>query len=106
MDTYSAIGYFSTSKKSADRRWWSRVASPVSIELGSMVTCTDAWKGSSGTVTVPEKVLKPPLTLEIIRWRTENSMLECEGSMFQVPAGSVVVVEVLVFVMVSFSLDR
>ena len=52
-----------------------------------MVTWSDAWNGSSGTVTVPEKVLKRPFTLEIIRWRTENSMLEWLGSMFQVPVG-------------------
>ena len=79
------LGYFSTSKKSADLMWASRCSWLVSIEVASMVARTVESSGFSAVTSVPLKVPKRPFTLLTIMWRTENETSEWTGSICQVP---------------------
>src|SRR4051812_6583106 len=79
-------GYFSTSKKSAERRCVSRLATPVSMLVALMWNSTEEvgrFLGSS--CTVPEKALNRPRTW-LTRWRIWNDTSEWLGSMAKVSA--------------------
>src|SRR3954452_13771845 len=81
-------GYFSTSKKSAERRCVSRLATPVSMLVALMWNSTEEvgrFLGSS--CTVPEKALNRPRTW-LTRWRIWNDTSEWLGSMAKVSARS------------------
>src|SRR3979409_1584569 len=79
-----ADGYFSTSKKSAERRCASRCASAVSRLAGSMVTSTEEEAGFSASKrSCPLHLVKRPRVFETTMWRTEKATAEWEGSMFQ-----------------------
>jgi hypothetical protein len=58
-----AVGWCSTSKKSADRRWSSRLWSPELTLRMSMVTWTLESFGSSATTTAPSMPVNRPRTL-------------------------------------------
>jgi len=78
-------GWFSTSKKSADRRWPSRCSFRVSMLATSIVTSTWLFAGCSRSRTnVPSTVLKRPRTVLTIKCRTANSTLVWLPSIFQV----------------------
>src|SRR5690348_15814640 len=86
-----AVGNFSTSKKSGDRRWASRSTTAVSMLAGSMVTSTEDAEGYAGSKTsLPLHLAKRPWVLETTMWRTAKWMAEWVGSMFQVLAATVV----------------
>ena len=77
-------GYFSTSKKSADRRWASRWGVPVSMLAASMVaSTTDRVRSPSSSSTVPVYLAKRPRTFETTMCRIEKLMPEWAASMFQ-----------------------
>ena len=80
-------GWVSTSKKSAERRCVSRCSWLVSMLAASMVPVTEV-SPSASVVIEPEKVENRPRTVAITMCLTEKPMLEWEGSMFQVPAGT------------------
>ena len=69
------MGYFSTSKKSADLMWASRCSLLVLIESTAISAVTDGVP-SSATTIAPPKFLKVPRTLLTIRWRTEKPIDE------------------------------
>src|SRR5690349_11438793 len=75
----------SRSKKSALRRCASRPASPVSTDARFTVASTRDCSGSGAISSEPEKSVKRPRTLVIIRWRATNPTVEWAGSTFQVP---------------------
>src|SRR5947209_16473954 len=80
----AAVGNFSTSKKSGERRCASRWASAVSMLAGSMLTSTDDAVGFSGSNRMsPVHLVKRPRVLETTMWRTEKWMAEWDGSIFQ-----------------------
>src|SRR5690349_297417 len=86
-----AAGNFSTSKKSGERRWASRWASPVSMLAGSMVTSTEEAAGFLGSKTsLPLHLAKRPRVLETTMWRTAKWMAEWVGSMFQLLVATIV----------------
>src|SRR6266545_1525542 len=74
-------GYFSTSRKSGERRCVSRRSSPVTRLEASICTSTLAAVGlfSSASI-VPVNTLKRPRTVEIIRCLAENWISEWAGS--------------------------
>src|SRR5258708_23981438 len=77
-------GNFSTSKKSGERKWVSRSATPVSMLDASMLTSTDERETSaSSSLIEPEYLPKRPRTFETTMWRTEKLMPVCAVSMFQ-----------------------
>ena len=79
------VGWFSTSKKSAERMCPSRWSLPVSIEVASMVAVT-LESVNSGAVTIsPLNAPNRPRTLLTIMCRTVKETSECTGSMSQVP---------------------
>ena len=86
-------GWFSTSKKSGERRCASRWGSRVSTLATSTVPY--ALTPSGVTSSVPSNSLNWPLTVAMPRCLTWNSMLEWTGSIFHVPVGSGVCVAVL-----------
>jgi hypothetical protein len=63
------VGCSSTAKKSALRRWSSRIGFAVSIEAMSMVAVTSESSGSAAVTIRPSNAVKWPLTLLIIRCR-------------------------------------
>src|SRR6478735_6429224 len=79
----------SRSKKSALRRWASRPASPVSTDARFTVATTCDCSGFSATSSEPEKSVKRPRTLVIMRWRATNPTVEWAGSTVQVPGARV-----------------
>ena len=84
METKVIVGWFSTSKKSADRRWSSRPAVPVSIVLRSTDTLTVEAVMSSAVTMVPSKPVNLPRTLPM-RWRTVKPISVWVVSSAQVP---------------------
>ena len=80
------MGWFSTSKKSADRMCASRCSWPVTIESSAISAVTEESSGSAPVTISPEKVVNLPRTLLTIMCRTEKPTSECTGSMVQVPA--------------------
>src|SRR5438477_4318810 len=71
------FGYFSTSRKSAERRWLSRFNSLVSSEVASMVTSAEELVGSfSSRLSTASNLLNRPLTVVIIMCFAENSTPE------------------------------
>jgi hypothetical protein len=83
------LGYFSTSKKSGERRWPSRRSSRVVTLLTSSSTSADDCSGSSAITTLAVKSVKRPRTLAIM-CRATNSNDEWAGSTAQVPAAGTV----------------
>src|SRR3954466_15145072 len=77
----------SRSKKSALRRCASRPASPVSTDARLTVASTCDWSGSGVISSEPEKSVKRPRTLVIMRCRATKPTVEWDGSTFQVPGG-------------------
>ena len=69
------MGYFSTSKKSADLMCASRCSLLVWIESTAISAVTDGVP-SSATTIAPLKFSKLPRTLLTIRWRTEKPIDE------------------------------
>jgi hypothetical protein len=66
VERNSIVGWFSTSKKSAERRWLSRPSSLVSTEATSTLATTVASSGFSGATSVALFMPKVPRTFEII----------------------------------------
>ena len=79
------VGNFSVSKKSAERRCWSRPSSFVSTEVTSTDASTLASSGFSGATSVALFTPKVPRTFEIIMWRTLKVTSLWDGSRTQVP---------------------
>ena len=86
VERNSIVGWFSASKKSAERRWLSRPSSLVSTDVTSTLASTVASRGFSGATIVARFTPKVPRTFEIIMWRTLNVTSLCDGSSTQVPA--------------------
>ena len=80
------VGYVSTSKKSAERRWPSRCSWFVVIELRSTSRSTEDSSGFSAVTMLPENSANRPRTFVTTRWRTTKPTSEWAGSMSQVPA--------------------
>ncbi len=79
------FGYSLAWKKSSDLRCPSRWASRVSIVATSIsAVIAEGMELPAGISIVPETPLKRPRTLEIARWRTENSTPEWAGSIAKV----------------------
>src|SRR3954452_20923915 len=79
------MGWFSTSRKSALRRWASRAGSPVQIPVASI----SPWKVASRQLSQssssrPWMSLKRPRTQVTIMWRARNSASVWPGSKIQV----------------------
>src|SRR6266851_2191772 len=89
VDSKLTVGYFSTSRKSGDLRWASRLSSRVSIDAASIVATTDDCNGSSAILIVAWYEANRPRTLETIRWRATNPTVLWDGSISQVPVGMV-----------------
>src|SRR5438552_10278405 len=88
------FGYFSTSRKSPERRWSSRFGSLVSSEAASMSTSTDEFVGLfSSRLSFTSNLLNRPLTVVIIICFAENCTAEWAGSSAQM--GWTVVVPVV-----------
>src|SRR3954470_1860704 len=65
-----ALGNFSTSKKSGERRCPSRWASAVSMLAGSMVTSTEDAAGLAGSnLSWPLHLVNRPRVFETTMWR-------------------------------------
>ncbi|GAA4013641.1 hypothetical protein GCM10022232_65010 [Streptomyces plumbiresistens] len=77
----------STSRKSAERRWPSRMPLPVSIDAASMTASTLDASGFSETSIRPPKSLNRPCTLVSPRCWASALTLECAGSMVHGPGG-------------------
>src|SRR5207247_10475451 len=91
------VGYFSTSRKSPERRCLSRFSSPVSSVAASMVTSTDEFVGLfSSRLSFTSNLLNRPLTVVIIMCFAENCTAEWAGSSAQVGWTVVVLVAWLV----------
>ena len=91
LDLKVSLGNLATSKKSGDLRWSSRLVSRVSMEAASISTVIeDLVTSLSSTVSVPLAVLKRPLVLDTIMWRTEKPISEWEASSSQVDAKAAV----------------
>src|SRR5690606_8275154 len=69
-------GWFSTSKKSAERMWSSRCWLFVSMERASIFAVTDESVRFSAVTISPENSRKWPRTLLTIMWRTVNETSE------------------------------
>ncbi|OLT24930.1 hypothetical protein BJF79_44655 [Actinomadura sp. CNU-125] len=78
-------GWFSTSRKSAERTWASRSSLRVSMEAIRISASADESSGSSPISTSPPKSVNEPRTV-VIRCRTVNVISECTGSTVQRPA--------------------
>src|SRR5690606_30168633 len=76
-------GWFSASKKSAERRWASRSGAPVSIEATSTTTRALVGVPSGATSAATSNLLKRPFAEARPMWRTENSRLLCAVSSFR-----------------------
>ena len=79
-----STGKFSTSKKSAERRWLSRWAVPVSMLAASIATSThDLARSPSSSWIAPVYFRNRPRTFEDTMWRIEKPAVEWVGSMFR-----------------------
>src|SRR5882757_1681961 len=85
VDLKVMAGWLATSRKLALLRSASRLGSPVSTVLASMVTSTsDLVRSWSSQLTVPVTPLNCPRTVAIIMCLTENPAAVCAGSICQV----------------------
>ena len=82
MERKVQVGYCSTSKKSAERRWPSRSGLPVLIEPGVMVSAIEEADGLAvSTWAVPSNSPNWPRTLVTMAWRAVKPSREWEVSM-------------------------
>ena len=80
------VGNCSTSRKSADFTWASRSALLVLKLEATMVSEADDFAGSApSSVRLPVNSEKPPRTLATMAWRATKPIVECVGSISQVP---------------------
>ena len=89
FDLNVIVGNFSTSKKSALRRWSSRFGSRVFTEATSIVAEIFAEPGSAGLPSMlAVNLSKVPFTFDTIMWRTAKPTVEWELSTVQVSASA------------------
>ena len=74
------VGYFSISRKSPERRWVSRSATPVSMDAVCIVASAVEDARSAPTVIEPVNSANWPRTLVTIRWRATKPIRVCAGS--------------------------
>src|ERR687897_2454129 len=88
VDRKLISGNASASKKSGDRKCWSRSACPVSmLATIALPETRDSARCSAATI-VPSNSRNWPRTVAIIMCRTSKLTLECDGSTVQVPDGT------------------
>jgi hypothetical protein len=81
---YWMVGCFATSRKSAERRWVSRSATPVSMLTASISTSTDeAARFAVSRDSFAFHFAKWPRTFEITMWRTVRFTVEWAPSTCQ-----------------------
>lgn len=86
------FGYFATSKKSALRKWLSRISTSVSIEFTSISKVkTPSLKSSFEETMLMSKVLNKPSTSEMVLWTVLKFILACALSTFQVDCACTVI---------------